>query len=282
MHMITEKQLRSLKQWFADYVRPFRENSEIKENIELKIEHTQRVCDEMRMIGEDLSLDIGAMRFAEILARFHDIGRFEQYQQYKTFADALSVDHARFGVDILRKEGVLNLLRPETRDLAYTCISYHNRASLPKDDDEECLFFSQMLRDADKLDIWRVVLAYYQRTDRKENKALQLGLPDTPGISKQVQNDILGHRIVKTDHLKNLNDFKLLQAGWVFDCNFPVTIRAVRDRGYIEALEQQLPKNKETTSIFDEIRHYLDDFDSTFIIDKKQRLLSIQQKTHTL
>ncbi len=259
MHTITQEHLMCLEQWFKSYVEPFRLREDISENIDLKIDHTQRVCEEIAMIGDALGLDEHSMRFAEIIARFHDVGRFEQYAEYRTYADAKSVDHAAFGVQVLQREHVLDILSPEMQDLIFRTIRYHNRASLPSGESDECLFFSRMLRDADKLDIWRVVIEYYYRKDRGENRTIQLDLPDTPGVSERVYDALMHHRIVKTEYLQNLNDFKLLQAGWVYDCNFKPTLKAVREREYLEKIQRTLPKDDRITALFSEFHQHVEE-----------------------
>ncbi|MBM9520737.1 hypothetical protein JWG39_13020 [Desulforhopalus vacuolatus] len=51
-----------------------------------------------------------------------------------------------------------------------------------------------MLRDADNLDIWRVVTEYYQQKDQTTDTGLELGLPDTPVCSDAVVQDLLAGR----------------------------------------------------------------------------------------
>ena len=41
--------------------------------------------------------------------------------------------------------------------------------------------------------------------------------------------------------LKTLNDFKLLQIGWIYDVNFGRTFQIVRERGYLERIRESIP-----------------------------------------
>ncbi len=249
--MIDNKTLLHLRNWFINYVHTFKnEDLEIQKNIDLKEEHTKRVCEEILYIGKQLGLKDEELRLAEIIALFHDIGRFEQYTRYKTFADGKSENHAELGVKILLKHGVLKGIDNETKELILCSIKYHNRPSLPNNETEKCLFFTKMLRDADKLDIWKVVTDYYQRKNSERNAAIELDLPDTLGFSKEVRQDLLNKKIVDINHIKNLNDFKLLQAGWIFDINFKTTFDSIKKRRYLELIQEVLPKTKEITEIF--------------------------------
>jgi len=107
--MLDARTIDDLKAWFDAYVAAFTsENGELQRNFDLKKEHTARVCTEILALGRRLGLDAGQLRMAEITALFHDLGRFEQYARYGTFADSRSVDHARLGVQILREKKILD------------------------------------------------------------------------------------------------------------------------------------------------------------------------------
>ncbi len=162
--MINQGTVSAFKTWFAEYIRTFESGDpEYQRNIELKEAHTRRVCLEILDIGNNLCLNGEDLHLAEVMALFHDIGRFEQYARYGTFYDLRSEDHAVLGVKVLRKTGVLEVLDQSTADLILRCVAYHNRAFLPEYESERCLFFARLLRDADKLDILRVVTDYYQQ-----------------------------------------------------------------------------------------------------------------------
>ena len=102
-------------------------------------------------------------------------------------------------------------------------------------------FCTRLLRDADKLDIWKVVIDYYYDGNGDRNDAISLGFPDTPGISEGVYHDLMHRHIVDIQHLHNLNDFKLLQIGWIYDINFVPALHAVRERRYLEQIRTTLP-----------------------------------------
>jgi putative nucleotidyltransferase with HDIG domain len=251
--------LDGLKNWFACYVKTFTYGDQnLRRNTDLKEKHTMEVCKLVLKIGEDLGLGRDELCLSEIVALFHDVGRFEQYARYRTFADGKSEDHARLGVEILKRYGVLSRFDEPVKSLVYRSIRYHNRASLPENETEQCLLFTKLLRDADKLDIWRVVTEYYHRKDGSQNGAIELDLPDTPGISEPVYQDLADRRIVDFSHVRNLNDFKLLQVSWVFDINFEMTRQLIRSGRYFELIREVLPESSEIQQIFNLIRNHLD------------------------
>lgn len=248
-----------IRKWFSGYVAGFKEVDEkLRQNIVLKEEHTKRVCREILRIGTQLNLNDGELRLAEIIALLHDVGRFEQYARYHTFRDQKSENHATLGISILKRFGVLEPVNEATRTLILRVIGFHNRATLPHGESETCLFFTKLLRDADKLDIWKVVTDYYHRKDGRRNGALELDLPDTSEISEQVYRDLVNQRIVDVKHIRNLNDFKLLQMGWAFDVNFSPTLRSVKSRRYLEKIRDVLPNTDKMRTVYNVVRVYLD------------------------
>jgi putative nucleotidyltransferase with HDIG domain len=270
---ITKERLTELKDWFTSYVHTFQYiEPEIQQNIDLKEDHTMRVCKEILCIGEQLGLNDDELRLAEIIALLHDVGRFEQYARYHTFSDLKSENHAELSVKIIKKFGLLKQFDNAIGDVIMRSIKYHNWPSLPLEETEPCLFYSKLIRDADKLDIWKVVTDYYYRKDPGKNGAIELELPNTQGFSEEVYHDLVNKRIVNIKHIKNLNDFKLLQIGWIFDINFKPTLDCIKERRYLELIRDVLPESKEINEIFDII--YVSNF--KFIPRRLRRSCSLQ------
>ncbi len=257
--MVNQQHIDEFKKWFTAYVSDYNFlNNDQQQNIDLKKEHTQRVYTEILHLGRQLGLNADELRLAELTALFHDIGRFEQYARYGTFVDCQSVNHAQLGVEILREKGVLTGLDAPLSDLVLRIIAYHNRAALPEGENPTCLFFSRLLRDADKLDIWRVVTDYYRQKDKETNTAIELGLPDTPVLTAAVTEDLLAGKIVDIKNLKTLNDFKLLQVGWVFDLNFAPSFQRLSEKGYLEMIRSVLPETEITRKIFAAVHAHME------------------------
>lgn len=251
--------LPELKDWFEDYVRGFTsEDAMVQKNIDLKIFHTRRVCGVIIDIGKSLGLPPEDLGIAEIAALLHDIGRFEQYKRYGTFVDHRSEDHAALGIRIIRSHQILQNLEPDTAELILWAIQHHNRAALPRKAEQRRLLFSKLLRDADKIDIWRVVTDYYQQADRHRNPALELDLPDEERISDSAYEALMSGKIVKINDLETFNDFKALQIGWIYDLNFPRTFQMVREKGYLEIICDALSaESSRVAAIYNQASTYL-------------------------
>ena len=260
---MNEESLEGLLLWFSGYVQTFEKNDpEMERNILLKIEHTFRVCGEIRALGRSLGFAAADLRTAEAAALLHDVGRFPQYSRYRTFSDRRSCDHAALSVRVLRDEGVLDGIHPGERELILRAVSYHNRAFIPEEEeDDRCIFFSKLLRDADKLDVWALLLEYYWRreTEGYRNAALELDLSDGGGISEEVYRDLIAGEIVKMKNVSSLDDFQLLLASWIFDLNFRPALVAVRDRAYLKRTREHLPRSEEANQIFDLLESRLEE-----------------------
>ena len=258
---MNERIVQDIKEWFDRYIQKFKSSdADWQRNIDLKEKHTRKVGKEILFIGEKLGLSNNALNLAEVIALLHDIGRFEQFATYNTFVDRDSADHAELSIKIIRENNILNKIDESIQGLILRTILYHNRLTLPQKETKKCLFFTKLLRDADKLDIWRVVIDYYNDKENGiQNDTIELGLPDTPGISYKVYKDLLERKTVKFINLKNLNDFKLLQIGWVYDINFLPTFQTIKNRHYLERIRNYIPKSMKINEIFDVVQSYMDE-----------------------
>ena len=223
----------------------------------LKKEHTLRVCSEIIALGKCLCLDNDKMMLAETMALFHDLGRFRQYETYKTFLDQQSEDHACLSLQEMNVHGILDPLSPRESVLIKKAIGFHNAAEIPRQGDADMLFFIRLLRDADKLDIWRVVIDNYTHPSPGSQQAINLGLSDDPGVSTDAIDAIMDGTFVKSTSIKCLNDLKLMQISWVFDLNFFPSIQWVRHRKYIDKIAEVLPDTPRVKTAISHVYQYM-------------------------
>jgi hypothetical protein len=254
--MLQQERLEHLKKWFDDYVRSFRSDDRgWQENIDIKIDHSEQVRRGCREIGQSLGLDEGDLRLAEAAGLLHDVGRFEQFLKYKTFADYKSVNHAELGVRVLTERRVLDYENGRVKPVILGAVANHNKLEVPADEPGDVRLASQIVRDADKLDIWRVVSMHYCSEDGVGSGVNQ-DLPDTPGVSPAVVDSLMQRRLVRMAHLKNVNDFKLLQIGWVYDVNFPKTLALMRERGHLERIRNSITAGEAVSRVYKAVMDY--------------------------
>lgn len=250
-----QEQLGKFKAWFDNYVAGFYGDDEyVNVNLKLKEEHSRRTCEEMEYLADELGLTQNQKRIAEVIALFHDIGRFEQFVKYRTYNDVRSVNHCLLGLEVLYQKNVFEVLQRRERELIERAIEYHGARELPRDLQGECLLFAKMIRDADKIDVLYVVTEYYRwYKDNQQRSGLELDLPDEPGYSMDVVDGILRGRRIDRSELRTLNDMKLCQLAWVYDVNFAPTLKRMRQRRLLEKLVELLPRTPDIERIKEKV-----------------------------
>ena len=127
------------------------------ERIALKVEHTYEVaglCDE---IARGKGLPPADVDLAWLCGLLHDIGRFEQLCQWGTFSDADSCSHAALGVQVLKDEMASFTGDPEWAHIIERAVALHSDFRLPSGLSARERLFCTITRDADKVDILRVL-----------------------------------------------------------------------------------------------------------------------------
>ncbi len=243
---MTGRHLEALKKWFTDYSGSFSSPDVHEQDLmTLKVRHTREVCRNILAIAKEQSLPPEKVLLSEAVALLHDVGRFPQFAKYKTFRDSVSVNHGKLGAEVLKQHDVLGMLNSAEQDLVLNAVRFHNAYGIPASDDTELIFFLKMIRDADKLDIWRVFLELYESGDREMIFDASQQLPDVPEYSDEAISAILNERMVPISALKTLNDFKLMQLSWVFDLNFRTSSRILIKRDYIRKIVAFLPASED-------------------------------------
>jgi len=257
---MNNEQLDKAKAWFDSFVAGFYGDDEyVNANIKIKDDHSRRVCEEMLYLADELSLGENRRPLAETIALLHDVGRFPQFVKYRTYNDPRSVNHSKLAVRVLREHKVLDALEPAEKQIALKAIEYHGEKELPQGLVGDTLMLSQMLRDADKLDIYYVVIqGCKQRRDDPDNFKLEIGLPDKPECSREVIDALLSGQHIDYKLLRTWNDIKLCMLGWVYDVNFIQTLRRIKQRRFLETFFEFLPDTDDIHKVRDKVFAYVD------------------------
>ncbi|MCL6478913.1 MAG: HD domain-containing protein [Peptococcaceae bacterium] len=252
------KDMKLFREWFDHYVKnSYSDDPALQSRIRLKEDHTRRVCEKIVRIGQSLNLGDKDLLLAEAVALFHDVGRFRQITEYRTFNDRLSENHALLGLRVLDEAGVLSPLGEEERRLLAEAIRCHNLCDLPDSLPGRHLLFARLIRDADKLDILEVFTGRYARPKGGPDPALEPGLPDTPEYSAVFVENLLHRRSCSYDDIKNRNDRRLLHLSWIYDINFPYTLAEIVRNGYIEKTIAALPRTGDIAAVHRRLQDYV-------------------------
>jgi hypothetical protein len=248
---ITDEVLSQYHRWFENYANGIHSNDKMAAKfIALKKTHTEKVVEITGILAAELQLSPIQQIIANIIALFHDIGRFYQMQMYRTFNDKKSENHATIGVRVLLKHKLFDNIALKTRTAIYTAIMHHNMRHLPKFKDPETYLLSQLIRDADKLDIYRIVCQEYKEIQaegtevaKKSSGFAQLGFKIDDTITESILHGFLRHEQIPTGIAQTIADVKIMQLAWVYDFNFPESIRLVKKAGYLKQILDSMPDN---------------------------------------
>ena len=254
-----EKQAyRRIEVFFGEYTRDFAKRADDPEPFENKIVHTAKVCENMGIIARAQGRHHQSFYTAMAAALLHDIGRFRQYEVYATFSDEQSENHGGLGAGLIWKMKLLSGLEKQEQQQIIHAVALHNAFCLQDDLDPETIELTKLVRDADKVDIYRVMVELYKDNAPDKTSFITHHLPDDGKISRIFARDILNKRLIDARHVKTLNDMKLLQISWLFDLNFDVSFGLVRQRGYVPAILETMPDTPEVEPIRQFALEYLE------------------------
>ena len=202
-----------------------------------KAVHSYKVAE----IAERIARSLGQAElvdFAWLLGLLHDIGRFEQVKRYNTFSDSQSVDHAELGADILFKGGLIDSFPTETlpegwKETAEIAIRQHNKLTLSEGLDENTRTLSNILRDADKVDIFRVLV---EMPFEDRNGGIKSVEPESFEISPEVMRYVMEHRCVPRTVRKTVFEGRVSHCCLAFELVYEESRKITREQGYLKKL----------------------------------------------
>lgn len=247
--------IKKAKQEFKEYVK----NYDIENpKIALKIAHIERVASIAKNIAESLKLPKEDVELAELIGLLHDIGRFEQVKRYNTFVDALSANHAKLGVEILFKEGLIRrFIEDEKYDkIIKLAIINHNKdkKDIGKDLSKRELLHVKLIRDSDKTDI------IYLLTIEDKKAIWETDNLEEEKISDEIYREFIKDKNIIYKNRKTHLDLLVAHFAYVFDFNFDYGLRKVYENKYYDKLYNRFNFKEETKAKFENIRKIINDY----------------------
>ena len=198
----------------------------------LKIEHSFKVCEIAEEIAKSLKLSPEDVDLAWFMGLLHDIGRFEQLRRFGTFFDVKSIDHAELSADILFvDEYIQNFdvtgLPEDWRSLTELSIRQHNKLNIPDNLTDRQRLFTNLLRDADKVDIFRVIaeIPYEKRSNFK-------GI-EREDAREEIMQCVLEHRCVPRTFERTKFESTLSHGCMAFELVYPKSKELTAAQGYL-------------------------------------------------
>jgi len=259
--IMQKRDLVQFKEWFDGYAGSFfGDDVHVNANLQLKKTHTEYVCREMDSLVEELGLCENDRLIAGATALFHDVGRFEQFVEYGTYTDAKSVNHSCLGVKILQEKGILDGLDADEKEIILSAVRLHGEKQLGLDLDEKVEFFAKLIRDADKLDVFRVILDVTRMyMEDPEGFKIGIDLSVEPVCSPEVVQAVIDGELIDYKAVRTLDDMRLMQLGWVYDVNFKATFKRIKERGCLVQISELLVKTPETEKAIAAVLKYVDE-----------------------
>lgn len=224
--------IQDVRRLYGGYVDGYRVDGELPPMMALKLLHTDMVVANAKAIAQGEGFDAETAEACELAALLHDTGRYEQLKIYNTFRDSDSVDHAVFSHDIVRDKGWLDGY--PHRDAVLNAVLFHNRREVPDGLDPLTCTVSHCVRDADKLDIFRVLEDRVANTDWRNDNTAFWNLPVMAASNPEVVSAIRDGRPVDYQNIKTLADFVLIQVGWLRgELHFGTSRKLASSRGHL-------------------------------------------------
>ncbi|MBQ9478096.1 MAG: HD domain-containing protein [Selenomonadaceae bacterium] len=249
--------LRSMHRWMNDYIKSFySDDPEVQQGIEIKETHTGYVTANCIELAHYLKFDEHDTNLAEIIGLFHDVGRFRQYSLYKTFNDAQSEDHADLGLKVIDELDFFDQLPADDLKIIRFAIGQHNKKDIAPVDDQRQLLFAKLIRDADKLDIYRVLEPFLAQENAHKMPKFIKGR-ERPDISPDFVENFIEGRQADYRQIRTNGDRKIVRLMWVYNVNFAWTMRKIVERGYIDKIVDALPMDEKVELGVRRLRDYV-------------------------
>jgi hypothetical protein len=227
--------------------------------------HTELVCNYIVDIGESLSLPKFNIELAATIALIHDLAAFEKNW---TAQDLLTENYVNATIKMLDDRKILDGFLSNEYQIITKAIALHNVPTLPEIDDDTILFYTKLIRDADKLAIWnqmsKMIIPYQDTSCDIPDSIFQTIFQQKAARFVDAESDI--HR-------------KIITISWIFDLNFVQSFQIAKKNNWFETIFSKLPQNKKINIIHETVSEFLEyqsmlpprsDFDSPWkiIIDQ--------------
>lgn len=191
---------------FENYVKNFNLKDPY---IKSRIRHSYNVMKYSEILSKRLNLDESVVLLATVIGLLHDIGRFEQIRNYKTKRD-FKVNHSNLGVKILFDDKLLDKLQVAHNygGVIRFAIENHNNFEIKNENNSDKIFFAQILRDANSLDLLKGVVSRNYIKNRRFDPYAK--------ISQKVKKVFFENKPINRLDIENSNEFILMRLSYIY------------------------------------------------------------------
>jgi HD superfamily phosphohydrolase YqeK len=255
--MVTRELVENLRLAFNEFrvvfkYAPFSSDSSIK----MIFDHIERVVQNSLLLADDLDLNENERALAELTAQFHDIGRL--WILLPANSESKITDHAEASIEYLNNTPAFKMLDQTSQNIIIQVIRNHNKSYLPDNQSESVSFYTKLLRDADKLEVWRSTSEYIKNRTSKPLIINDLNLSSKAVVTHAFCQIIIEGGIPNKEDLITFHDFIIFQMSWVFDLHYKKSFQILNQKQYIRHLYDSLPKNDHVIEIYRMIRIFIE------------------------
>ena len=255
--MVSGELISTLQTEFEEYTIQFKSAPyNADPTFEKTLLHIAKVVENILILADSLELSENEKHVAGIIAQFHDIGKLWLYQPENS--ESKITDHAEASIEYLKTSPIFRELDESTQNIVIQAIKNHNKPELPKKEGDSILFYTKLLRDADKLDLWRSTSEYITHKGGKPNMAIELTLSEKPVVTSSFSKTIIEGGIPNKGDIVTFNDFLIFQMSWIFDLHFKKSYQILNKKQYIRHIYDSLPKNDSVIEIYRMIRIHIE------------------------
>lgn len=219
--------------------------------VRYKYYHSYRVRDLMEILAKKLNLNKKEIEVAKVIGLLHDIGRFEQIRIHNSCSDVKTgMDHADESCIYLFDKGHIKDFYDDESyyDIIKDAIKNHNKYSIDKKVKGKNLLFSKMIRDMDKVDIYRVISEEFKTTYNYID------------VSKDVIDMFNDMRPIHSELLKNKTDSVYCNIAMIYDINFKESFMILNNNKYLDAYFSVVIPEEKSVKEFENLKKKMNSY----------------------
>lgn len=160
---------------------------------------------------------------------------------------------------ILFRDGLIRKFIKETKydDIIYESIKNHNKFKIDDGLSDIELLHAKIIRDADKLDNFRVKeIENFENMFDYNKETINYEI-----ITENVYNDFMNCNTILIEKRKTQIDMWISFIAFIFDLNFDVSLKYVKDNNYINKLVNRIEyKNPDTKEKMEKIKNFANEY----------------------
>lgn len=233
---------------FENYVKQYDMNNV---NVKMRYFHSLKVME----IARDLAIKTGYFNeeeivVCELIGLFHEIANFDSVNSYRV--NEQFEDDSLKTIDVLFKQGLVKDITSNSNynDIIKTSILSYNKDDLPTDIDSKTRVFCKIIKDAHRIDMFRIALNY---------PYFDMHIDNFP--SAMVYDQFKLFRFINSKMTENDSDEVLAILSNVFALNLKYSYEILKECNYINGVIDMLYFNdKKIETFFKQIGSVLNSY----------------------